>query len=329
MSHDARLEQRQTFLRQHANADPDALQKAGQDAGARCYWRLDGSDAVLMDAPPEDNDLGTWLDVHALLDAGGVRVPRILARDLAHGFLLLEDLGRNTLLDSISNDNADAWFEVAITQLLRIQAITPPASLPPYDAALLGRELDLFADWFIATELDITLDRHALTAWQDACRYLIEQALAQPTVLVHRDFMPRNLMPIANELAVIDFQDAVSGPMAYDPLCLFKDAFVSWPQARIDAWLRQYHERALRAGLAMPDWNRFMRDVDLIGVQRHLKVIGIFARLKHRDGKLHYLDDAPRFMAYLDQVLPHHPELAPLQALLQQQLWPVWHEQSA
>ena len=329
MSHDARLEQRQTFLRQHANADPDALQKAGQDAGARCYWRLDGSDAVLMDAPPEDNDLGTWLDVHALLDAGGVRVPRILARDLAHGFLLLEDLGRNTLLDSISNDNADAWFEVAITQLLRIQAITPPASLPPYDAALLGRELDLFADWFIATELDITLDRQALTAWQDACRFLIEQALAQPTVLVHRDFMPRNLMPIANELAVIDFQDAVSGPMAYDPLCLFKDAFVSWPQARIDGWLRQYHERALSAGLAMPDWNRFMRDVDLIGVQRHLKVIGIFARLKHRDGKLHYLDDAPRFMTYLDQILPHYPELAPLQALLQQQLWPAWRERSA
>lgn len=329
MSPPERAELRRNFLREHCPAEPGSLRAAGQDAGARCYWRLDNGQGVLMDAPPADNDLALWLAMHALLDAGDVRVPKILARDLAHGFLLLEDLGHDTLLDSIDSDNADSLFDAAITQLLRIQAIAPPADLPRYDDALLGRELDLFDDWFIGRELELTLAATTRQAWLDARQFLITQALAQPQVLVHRDFMPRNLMPVDGGLAVIDFQDAVIGPIAYDPVCLFKDAFVSWPQARIDGWLRQYHGRASQAGLAAPEWAQFQRDVDLMGVHRHLKVIGIFARLEHRDGKSHYLADAPRFMRYLDEVLPQYSELQPLHELLKAQLWPAWLEREA
>lgn len=320
-----RARQRSSFVRASCQADPAGLHKASEDAAARSYWRLEGLDAVLMDAPPADNDLARWLAMHKLLHDGGVRVPAILALDVAQGFVLLEDLGRATLLDTLDEDNADRWFDAAITQLLAIQRITPPRELPGYDDTLLGRELDLFTEWFLERELGITLSGDALQTWQDARGLLINRALAQPRVLVHRDFMPRNLMPVDGGLAVIDFQDAVAGPIAYDPLCLFKDAFVSWPEARIETWLRHYHERAVQAGLPVPEWPRLRRDVDLIGVHRHLKVIGIFARLKHRDGKSKYLADVPRFITYLDAVLPAHAQLAPLQALLQRQVWPAWH----
>lgn len=329
MSTDNRLDLRRTFVRQHCHADPDALQAASEDAGLRSYWRLSGHDAVLMDAPTADNDLAPWLAMRALFDAGGVRVPAILAQDLAHGFVLMEDLGQKTLLQSIDSENAERWFDAAITQLLRIQALSPPAGLPHYDTALLGRELDLFPDWFMGRELGMTFSDKAQQIWQVACQFLIGQALKQPQVLVHRDFMPRNLMPVASELAVIDFQDAVVGPIAYDPACLFKDAFVSWPEPRVDEWLQHYHDRATKAGLPVPDKSSFHRDRDLIGIHRHLKVIGIFARLKHRDGKTHYLDDTPRFITYLDTVLPRYRELAPLHDLLQQQVWPAWRDNTA
>jgi aminoglycoside/choline kinase family phosphotransferase len=169
----------------------------------------------------------------------------------------------------------------------------------------------------------MALDCGDLETLDLAYRRLIDSALAQPQVLVHRDFMPRNLMPVAGGTAVLDFQDAVRGPIAYDPLSLFKDAFLSWPQPRVDGWLDRYHARALDAGLPVPPLARFRRDADWIGVQRHLKVIGIFARLHHRDGKSKYLADVPRFFAYLDGVLPRHPELAPLAALIDDKVKPA------
>ena len=280
------------------------LQRASADAGFRSYWRGHAGDAttvIVMDSPPELEDVRPWLRI----------------RDL------LEDLGADTLLHVLDADNADAHFDSAVDQLLRLQATACPADLPAYDEALLARELRLFDEWFLGRHLGITLDCGDLETLDAAYRHLIDAALAQPQVLVHRDFMPRNLMPAADGPAVLDFQDAVRGPIAYDPLSLFKDAFLSWPDERVQAWLARYHARAAEAGLPVPALERFMRDADLIGVQRHLKVMGIFARLHHRDAKPKYLADAPRFLAYLDAVLPRHPALAPLAGLIDRHVRPA------
>jgi hypothetical protein len=209
--------------------------------------------------------------------------------------------------------------------LLKLQAIEPPVDLPSYDEPLLARELRLFDEWFLQRHLGIELDCDDLENLDAAYRVLINAALAQPQVLVHRDFMPRNLMPTTDDSgpAVLDFQDAVRGPIAYDALSLFKDAFLSWPEARVDGWLAQYHARANEAGLPVPRAERFRRDADLIGIQRHLKVLGIFARLHHRDHKPKYLEDAPRFVAYLRDIVSRYPELAPLQRVLERRLYPV------
>src|SRR5690606_21023240 len=231
--------------------------------------------------------------------------------------------GSDTLLQLLDAGNADAWFDAAIAQLLRIQAIPAPRDLPRYDEAMLARELRLFDEWFLGRHLGVQPDCGDLEALDLAGRFLIDHALAQPQVLVHRDYMPRNLMPAGDGVAVLDFQDAVAGPVAYDPACLFRDAFLGWPPERADAWLLRYHARALEAGVPVPVApERFLRDAHLIGVQRHLKVLGIFARLHHRDGKPKYIADAPRFVAYLDEVLPRVPELAPLAGVIERHVRP-------
>jgi aminoglycoside/choline kinase family phosphotransferase len=323
---DARLAWARTTLADAAIT----LQRASTDAGFRSYWRTCGqvsspaaASMIVMESPPDKEDVRPWLRIRDLLESGGVRVPHVLARDIDNGFLLLEDLGINTYLQVLDDANADAMFDAAVAQLLKLQAIAPPAVLPVYDEALLSRELRLFDEWFLGRDLGVTLDCGELEALELVYRRLIDAALAQPQVLVHRDFMPRNLMPVADGPAVLDFQDAVRGPIAYDALSLFKDAFLSWPQPRVDAWLDRYHARALDAGLPVPPLVRFRRDADWIGVQRHLKVLGIFARLKHRDHKPKYLTDAPRFLAYLDGVLPRHPELQPLLAILDRHVRPA------
>ena len=306
------------------------LERASMDAGFRSYWRGQAATGphashpvIVMDSPPDKEDVRPWLQIRALLEAGGVRVPRVLDEDVEHGFLLLEDLGRDTYLHVIHADNADALFDDAVTQLLTLQKIAPPDDLPAYDEAMLTRELKLFDEWFLGRHLGVTLDCDDLETLDLIYRQLIDAALAQPQVLVHRDFMPRNLMPAAAGPAVLDFQDAVRGPIAYDALSLFKDAFLSWPQDRVDGWLDRYHARAVAAGLPVPTLARFRRDADWIGIQRHLKVMGIFARLHHRDAKPKYLADAPRFLAYLDGVLPKYPELAPLCAVLDRYVRPA------
>lgn len=318
-----RARQRAGFADSHLTHGSAQLQAISGDAGTRSYWRLPGH-GVVMDAPPTLNNLQAWLHMRAVLEAGGVRVPRLLAQDTEQGFLLIEDLGDRNLLDVIRTDNADDYFGAAIEQLLRLQPIVPPRSPGRFDDHLLTRDLKLFEDWFVSRLLGLEVDDEALTAWRASCKLLIGQAQRQPQVLVHRDFMPRNLMPTGDSLAVIDFQDAVIGPIAYDPMSLFKDAFVSWPQERIEHWLQDYHRKALAARLPVPAWPVFRRDVDLLGVHRHLKILGIFARLSLRDHKPAYLDDAPRFIAYLDAVLPRYPELQALQRWLDYRVWPAW-----
>ena len=322
---DPRAAARLAWARQATGVPTLQLERASMDAGFRSYWRgtVEGGTCIVMDSPPDKEDVRPWLRIRDLLEAGGVRVPRVRAGDEDAGFLLLEDLGRDTYLHVIDAGNADALFDDAVTQLLRLQAVAPPAGMPAYDEALLARELSLFDEWFLQRHLGHALDCDALESLQLVYRRLIDAVLAQPQVLVHRDFMPRNLMPAPDGPAVLDFQDAVRGPIAYDVLSLFKDAFLSWPEARVEAWIARYHARAVEAGLPVPPLERFHRDADWIGVQRHLKVMGIFARLHHRDGKPKYLADAPRFLAYLDAVVPRYPELAPLGALLDRYVRPA------
>ncbi len=308
--------------------DPQAsLQRASIDAGFRSYWRSGGvrhtPARIVMDAPPGLEDARPWLRMRQLLADGGVRVPHVLAQDLEAGFLLLEDLGVPTLAQSLTPDNADAHFDAALGQLLRLQRIPPPAGLGEFGEALLARDAGLFEEWFLGRHLGLALTDAEAEALRQVQRLLQANALAQPRVLTHRDFMPRNLMPVDDGPAVLDFQDCVVGPVGYDAISLFKDTTVSWPLERVDAWLARYHARALDAGIALPPLPQFLRDAEWMGVQRHLKNLGIFARLSHRDGKHWYLDNVPRFIAYLDEALPRHPALQALAALLDTRVKPA------
>ena len=295
------------------------LPPASSDASFRRYFRWeDGARSlIVMDAPPPQEDCRPFVKVASLLAGAGVHVPEILAADLDRGYLLLPDLGRQTYLEVIDEGNADALFEDALKALVAFQRLPVEGLLPAYDEALLRRELQLFPDWYLARHLGVTLAGEALVAWERTCELLVASALDQPRVLVHRDYMPRNLMLSSPNPGVLDFQDAVFGPVTYDVTCLFKDAFLSWPEVRVEAWLRRYWQLAQDAGIPLPaSFAEFQRASDLMGAQRHLKVIGIFARICHRDGKPKYLGDVPRFFAYLDTVIARRPELAPLGELL-------------
>ncbi|MDA7087696.1 phosphotransferase [Pseudomonas sp. SA3-5] len=294
------------------------LTPASSDASFRRYfrWQGDGRSLILMDAPPPQEDCRPFVKVAQRLDEAGVNVPQILAQDLERGFLLLSDLGRQTYLEVIDTRNADQLFDDAVQALLAFQRLPMDAPLPSYDDALLRRELQLFPEWYVQRHLGVELSEAQQAAWQRICVLLIDSALAQPKVLVHRDYMPRNLMLSTPNPGVLDFQDAVYGPVTYDVTCLFKDAFLSWPEARVRDWLEGYWLQARAAGIAVQaELDEFLRASDLMGVQRHLKVIGIFARICHRDGKPRYLGDVPRFFAYIEAVLARRPELAELAEL--------------
>jgi hypothetical protein len=292
---------------------------ASSDASFRRYFRYSrgGETVVAMDAPPPQEDCRPFVAVAGLLAGAGVNVPDILAQELSRGFLLLQDLGRDTYLDVLDDNNADTLFDDAIQTLLRIQLASPAGDLPEYDERLLRRELELFPEWYLGQHLNWDIDDELRAGLDELFETLIQRALAQSRVFVHRDYMPRNLMLSEPNPGVIDFQDAVYGPISYDPICLFKDAFISWPELRVSRWLHQYWRRAQQADLPVPaSFDSFRKDCDLMGAQRHLKVIGIFARICHRDGKPAYLEDVPRFIGYLGRVARRYPELAPLQPIL-------------
>ncbi|WLG84377.1 phosphotransferase [Pseudomonas cucumis] len=298
---------------------PATLTAASSDASFRRYfrWEGEGRSFVVMDAPPPQENCKPFVDIAFLLAKSGINVPKIHAEDLERGFLLLNDLGNKTYLDVIDSENADDLFKDALQALLAFQQLPMVAPLPSYDVALLRRELELFPEWYVKRELGIEFDSAQQTLWQQVSDLLIDSALAQPKVLVHRDYMPRNLMLSEPNPGVLDFQDAVYGPVTYDVTCLFKDAFLSWPEERVRGWLEDYWQQAGALDIPVqPDFEDFLRASDLMGVQRHLKVIGIFARICHRDGKPRYLGDVPRFFAYIDAVIARRPELAELGELL-------------
>jgi hypothetical protein len=305
---------------------PATLTAASSDASFRRYfrWEGEGRSFVVMDAPPPQENCKPFVDIAWLLAKSGINVPIIYAEDLERGFLLLNDLGNKTYLDVIDSENADDLFKDAVQALLAFQQLPMDAPLPSYDVALLRRELELFPEWYVGRELGIQFDQKQLALWQRVSDLLIESALDQPKVLVHRDYMPRNLMLSEPNPGVLDFQDAVYGPVTYDVTCLFKDAFLSWPDARVRGWLEDYWQQAGKLGIPVQsDFEDFLRASDLMGVQRHLKVIGIFARICHRDGKPRYLGDVPRFFAYIEAVLSRRPELVELAELLASLRQPV------
>ena len=298
-----------------------AGEPASADASFRRYFRYqhDGRSLIAMDAPPAQEDCRPFIDVAQRLQRAGLHVPEIVHQDLDQGFLLLTDMGNETWLTALNENNADAWYSAAIDTLITQQLHTDVSGLPVYDEALLQRELELFPQWYLFRHREKVVTGELRQRLDRVFTVLIESALAQPQVFVHRDYMPRNLMVSDPNPGVLDFQDAVAGPISYDVISLFKDAFISWPEERVLGWLRQYFDKATAAGLPVPaDFDTFLRDCDLMGAQRHLKVIGIFARICHRDGKPKYLGDVSRFFAYLRTVIARRPELADLEWILDQ-----------
>jgi len=288
------------------------LERASEDASFRRYFRIreGGRSWIAMDAPPEREDCNPFVKVAHLMREAGVHVPEVIEQDLARGFLLLSDLGTTTYLKALADGNPDALFSDALDALIKWQCASRPGVLPPYDEALLRRELELFPEWYLTRHLGVPDHAHRAELEPVFAR-LIGAALDQPLVYVHRDYMPRNLMVSEPNPGVLDFQDAVYGPITYDVVCLFRDAFISWPEARVLDWSVRYWERARKAGLPVADdFASFYRDFEWMGLQRHLKVIGIFARIHYRDGKPGYLEDTPRFIEYARAVASRYSELA-------------------
>ncbi len=314
-----RLEALQHWVARELGCASCGIAPASEDAGFRRYFRITGARGthIVMDAPPDKENCRPFLAVAELFRAAGVHVPEIYAADLGQGFLLLEDLGRDTYLDVLTPDNARDLFAQAIDALVRIQLASRAGALPPYDDALLTREMGLFPDWYVARHRALSLPAALAADLQTVFSRLIQSALAQPQVFVHRDFMPRNLMLSEPNPGVLDFQDAVYGPITYDIVSLLRDAFISWEEEQVLDWTIRYWERARRAGLPVDnDFAEFWRAFEWMGLQRHLKVLGIFARLNFRDGKPKYLADTPRFIRYARDAASRYNELGPLLRVL-------------
>ena len=301
------------------------IEPASADASFRRYFRVSltdsGESRIVMDAPPQQEDCRSFIAVAELLRQAGLNAPAILAQDLKQGFLLLTDLGTTTYLAALQQDDAraDALFRDAVDALVSWQLASRPGVLPPYDAALLRRELDLFPDWYLARHLGLALAPQQRQLLQRMFALIMAGNLAQPAVYVHRDYMPRNLMLSEPNPGILDFQDAVYGPVSYDMASLVRDAFISWEEERALDWIVRYWDKARRAGLPVgSDFGDFYRDLEWMGLQRHLKVLGIFARIRHRDGKAGYIEDAPRFLGYVRAVAARYNALAPLAHLFDQ-----------
>jgi hypothetical protein len=297
-----------------------SLTPASEDASFRRYFRAtldDGRSYVAMDAPPEKEDCRPFVHVAGLLREAGVHAPQLHAQDLSQGFLLLTDLGTRTYLQELNEDNAAPLFGDATDALVRWQLATRPAQLPPYDEALLRREMQLFPDWYVSRHLGVELSNTQSGLLEQVFALLVKSALAQPKVYVHRDYMPRNLMLSDPNPGVLDFQDAVTGPITYDMVSLMRDAFLSWKDEQVLDWTVRYWEKARQARLPVEaDFGEFWRAFEWMGLQRHLKVLGIFARINYRDGKPKYLEDTPRFIRYARDVAKRYTALAPLNRLL-------------
>jgi len=304
--------------------DLPTLAPASADASFRRYFRIasknpDFPTLIVMDAPPQHEPLDAFIEVDLLLENAGLNVPRILEKNVAEGFLLLKDLGTKTYLAELNSESADALYKDATHALVQMQLASKPNVLPNYDEALLKRELDLFPEWYLGKHLHIELSKLQNLQIKQAFEIILQNNLAQAQVYVHRDYHSRNLMVTEkNNPGVIDFQDAVYGPITYDASSLWRDAYIAWPEERVIDWVIKFWEEARQVGLPMPnDFGQFYRDFEWMGLQRHLKVLGIFARLFHRDGKDGYLKDIPLVLEYAIATANRYIELKPLARILE------------
>lgn len=300
---------------------PESIRPASSDASFRRYFRVDAPDGetyIVMDAPPPQEDVRPFIHVAEVFGQSGASVPKILAQDVERGYLLLSDLGSTTYLNQLNPDTAHKLYLDAIDSLILIQAQSKPDVLPEYDRALLQRELMLFPDWYVGKHLGLAMTDKQTETLNKVFETLLANNLAQPQVYVHRDYHSRNLMVMGQgNPGILDFQDAVYGPITYDLVSLLRDAYVQWDEEMVLDWVIRYWERARRAGLPVnPDIDAFYRDFEFMGLQRHLKVLGIFARLYHRDGKDAYLKDLPLVMEYTRKAAGRYNALAPLIKLL-------------
>lgn len=301
------------------------LQPASTDASFRRYFRVpaDRKSLILMDAPPEKEDCRPFIAVGGLLAQAGVHVPAIVEQDPDAGFLLLEDLGTRSYLDELNAGSAAALYGDAFESMLAIQSRIPADAVPAYDRSLVMSELSLFTDWFLDRHLRVDPSGRAGEILSSTFEFLADRFVEQDRVFVHRDYHSRNLMRTDDRNpGVLDFQDAVAGPAVYDAVSLMRDVYIEWPEDRVEAWLRDYHRDALAGGIPVSsDAAAFLRDVDLVGAQRHLKIAGIFCRLYYRDAKPDYLRDIPLTLRYLRGECERQPELAALGGLLEE--WDV------
>ena len=316
-----RQQQLTEWLRRQFPGETFTLAPASADASFRRYFRatfVDGRTLVVMDAPPQHENCRPFLHIAKLFEDAGTHVPHVYAQDLQQGFLLLSDLGNTTYLQALKAGSAPRLYDAATDALIKIQLASRDNELPPYDEALLLREMRLFPEWYIARHLNASLTDKQHAKLEEVFARIIANNLAQPRVYVHRDYHSRNLMQVdENNPGVLDFQDAVYGPITYDLVSLFKDAYIRWEEAETIDWLIRYWEKARKAGLPVAaDFSDFYRDYEWMGVQRHLKVLGIFARLHHRDGKDGYLKNLPLVKAYLRAACVRYIDLKPLLNLL-------------
>jgi aminoglycoside/choline kinase family phosphotransferase len=295
------------------------LTPASEDASFRRYFRIahGAGTLIAMDAPPPHENCGPYVHVAHLFRAATVNVPEIIAQDLERGFLLLTDFGSTTYLDAHASGDASPLYADANDALIAIQRASRSGRLPDYSEALLKREVDLFRDWYVARHLKKTLSAQQAQALERTCAIMLACNLAEPRVYVHRDYHSRNLMVARPNPGILDFQDAVYGPISYDLVSLLKDAYIEWPEEQVLDWAVRYWEKARAARLPVrDDFAEFYRDFEWMGIQRHLKVLGIFARLWHRDGKDRYLRDLPLVLRYTERAVRRYRELAPLARLL-------------
>lgn len=336
---DTRLSAARQWLAQQAGYDATSLRAASADASFRRYFRLDrqapsSGCAILMDAPPQKEPLEPFLRVGQILRDAGLRAPQVYAQNTDLGFLLLEDFGQQTFLQHLSQAitqdphglmarplYARAWKALIQAQCYGLQAPLRLTGLPAYDRERLMQEMALFPEWYLQRHLQISLSEADRDRIQQVFDRLSERALSQLQVIVHRDFHSRNLMVLedAEDLGILDFQDAVIGPVTYDLVSLLRDAYVAWPEPVQIDWAARYWQEARAQSIGLPDdFGSFYRDFEFMGLQRHLKVLGIFARLSIRDGKHGYLQDIPRVLSYAKMVAERYDELGPLARLLQQ-----------
>jgi len=312
-----RLEQLKNWLDNELNFSEYTLRPASADASFRRYFRVlhAGVSYVVMDAPPEKEDSRPFVTISKMFFDLGLNVPEVIDESLEQGFLLLSDLGSAPYLDVLNEETVERLYGDALGALATLQACTPEhASLPSYDRTLLLNEMELCREWLIGEHLGVSPDAVQTGMIDAAFELLAENALAQPRVCVHRDYHSRNLMHTGmNNPGILDFQDAVIGPVTYDLVSLLRDCYIDWPRARVEDWALGYLDLALQSGILRAEQDdpvQFLRWFDLMGMQRHLKAAGIFARLKHRDGKGGYLQDIPRTLGYVVEVAARYDELA-------------------